>query len=70
MDNNNGNAGLGEQSFFILEPSSLVEVNLHKHVRLNLGAGYRIIGEMNYRNMNQSDISGFSGIVGFKFGLF
>ncbi len=70
MDNENGDPGLGESNFFQVEPSALLEVNLHKHVRFNLGAGYRFVGSMNYRNLDQSDISGFTGYVGLKFGLF
>lgn len=61
---------LGEANFFQLEPSVLLEVNLHKHVRLNAGAGYRFVSKMNYRNMNQNDISGITGYAGLKIGLF
>jgi hypothetical protein len=70
MDNENGDAGLGEANFFQIEPSALLEVNLHKYVRFNIGAGYRFVGQMKYRNFNQSDISGLTGYVGLKFGLF
>ncbi|WKV12328.1 hypothetical protein [Marivirga harenae] len=70
MDNENGTAGLGEANFFQVEPSALLEVNLHKNVRFNLGAGYRIIGDMTYRNFNQSDLSGLTGYIGLKIGLF
>ena len=70
MDNEQGEAGLGEANFFKVEPSALLEINLHKYVRINIGAGYRVISDMNYRNFNQSDISGLTGYVGLKFGLF
>ena len=70
MDNENGDPGLGEANFFQIEPSALLEINLHKNVRFNLGAGYRFSGQMNYRNFNQSDISGLTGYIGLKFGLF
>jgi hypothetical protein len=70
MDNEVGDAGLGEENFFQIKPSALLEVNLHKYVRLNLGAGYRLVGQMEYRNFNQSDISGLTGYLGLKFGLF
>jgi hypothetical protein len=52
MDNENGEAGLGEANFFQIEPSVLLEINLHKFVRFNFGAGYRLIGQMEYRNFN------------------
>lgn len=70
MDNEIGEAGLGEANFFQIEPAALLEVNLHKYIRFNLGAGYRLVGQMDYRNFNQSDISGLTGYMGFKFGLF
>ncbi|MGY6521394.1 MAG: hypothetical protein ACXIUD_06675 [Mongoliitalea sp.] len=67
MDNEAGDAGLGEANFFQIEPTALLEINLHKHVRFNVGAGYRIVSNMEYRNFNQSDISGLVGQVGLKF---
>jgi hypothetical protein len=70
MDNKMGDAGLGEASFFTIEPSALLEINLHKYVRFNVGTGYRFVGEMNYRNLNQSDLSGLTGYVGLKIGVF
>lgn len=70
MDNEMGDTGLGEASFFQIEPAALLEVNLHKYIRFNVGAGYRIVSDMNYRNINQSDLSGLTGYVGLKFGLF
>lgn len=70
MDNERGNTGLGEANFFQIEPSALLEVNLHKNVRLNIGAGYRFVGEMEYRNFDQSNISGLTGQIGLKIGIF
>lgn len=70
MDNDFGEAGLGEANFFQIEPSALLELNLNRYVRLNAGAGYRFVGEMQYRNFNQTDISGFTGYIGLKIGLF
>ncbi len=70
MDNEPDNLELGEAYLFLVEPSALLEVNLHKYVRFNVGAGYRIVGDMTYRNFDQSDISGFTGYVGLKIGLF
>lgn len=70
MDDELGDTDLGEANFFQIEPSALLEVNLHKYVRFNLGVGYRVVGQMNYRNFNQSDISGLTGYIGLKFGLF
>ncbi len=60
----------GESNFLVIEPSVLLEVNLHKYARLNIGAGYRTVGTMTYRNLDQSALSGLTGYVGIKFGLF
>jgi len=70
MYNENGIAGLGKENLLQIEPSALLEVNLFKYTRLNLGAGYRFVGEMEYRNMNQSDLSGLTAYFGLKFGIF
>ena len=70
MDNESGETGLGEANFFQLEPSALLEINLHRYIRFNVGAGYRILGDMNYRNFNQSDLSGLTGQAGLRIGLF
>jgi hypothetical protein len=70
MDDEIGDVGFGEANFLQIEPSALLEINLHKYLRFNVGAGYRLVQEMTYRNLNQSDISGLTGYAGLKFGLF
>jgi hypothetical protein len=70
MDTDFGSAGLGEANFFQLEPAAMLELNLHRLVRLQMGAGYRLISEMNYRNMSSSDLSGLTAYVGLRLGLF
>ncbi len=70
MFNKNGVAGLGKENLLQIEPSAFLEINLFKYTRLNLGAGYRFVGEMDYRNLNQSDLSGLTAYLGLKFGLF
>lgn len=70
MDNDIGNVQLGESNFLQLEPSLLMEVHINPFVRLNLGASYRFIGSMEYRNFDQSDLSGITGYFGLKLGIF
>jgi len=70
MDNYEGDARLGEANFLKIEPNAMLEVNLNRFSRLNLGVGYRLIQNMNYRNFNQNDISGLTGTIGLKFGKF
>lgn len=59
-----------EGNFFQIEPMALLEINLHKYVRFNLGAGYRFVGPINNQDFDQSDISGLTGNIGLKVGLF
>ena len=70
MDNENGDAGLGEAQFFQIEPSALLELNVHKNVRFNAGVGYRFVSELNYLGITTSELSGLTGYLGLKFGLF
>lgn len=70
MDNETGNINLGESNFLVIEPAALIELNLHKHAKLNLGLGYRWISTMSYRNLNQSDLSGVVFRAGLRLGLF
>lgn len=70
MDNEIGEAGLGEANFFQGEVAMMLEANLIKQLRFNIGAGYRQLGSMTYRNMNQADISGPVFYIGLRAGLF
>lgn len=69
-DREDGPANLGEANFFQVEPSAMLELNLHKYIRVQGGAGYRFVGNMSYRNLTQSDISGLTAYIGLKIGLF
>jgi len=69
MDNEFGEVELGESMFFQVEPTAMLELNLSKYIRLNAGAGYRLVSNMNYRNFNQNDISGLTGYLGLKIDL-
>ncbi|MEM9672671.1 MAG: hypothetical protein AAF992_08745 [Bacteroidota bacterium] len=60
----------GEENFFFIEPSAQLEVNIMRNVRLHTGVAYRIVGNMDYRRMDQADINGLTGVVGLKFGVF
>jgi hypothetical protein len=66
----NGQNPYGEKSFLIIEPSADLEINLHKFLKLNIGFGYRIINNMTYRNFDQSALTGFTGNIGLKIGMF
>jgi len=57
-------------AFFALEPGANLMLNLHKYVRVGIGATYRYIGGADYDGITDSDLSGFSGGMIFKFGSF
>jgi hypothetical protein len=61
---------LGESNFFQVEPSALLECNLNQFIRIHLGAGYRLVGQMDYRNLDRYDISGWTAYGGLRLGLF
>lgn len=56
--------------FFVIEPGALLELNVSKTFRLGLGAGYRFATGTDLINVQDSDLSGLTGIVSFKFGVF
>jgi hypothetical protein len=60
----------GDRSFFIIEPSACLEINLHKIIRFDIGLGYRIASNMTYRNFDQSALMGFTANIGLKVGIF
>jgi hypothetical protein len=64
MDNDE--ISFGERNFFTVEPTALIEVNLHKYVKANLGGGYRWVSDFNYLNINANDLRGVVGQLGLK----
>lgn len=65
-----GDAGFGESNFVQIEPSVLLGFTINEFIRLEFGAGYRFVGSIEYRNMNQSDIRGLIGSAGLRIGRF
>jgi hypothetical protein len=63
-------ADFGEANFLVVEPAVLLELNLIQNLRLHMGAGYRLVGDFAYRNLDASDLSGFTLQAGLKLGLF
>jgi hypothetical protein len=57
-------------AFFALEPGANLMLNVHKNVRMGIGATYRYVGGVQYRELTDADLSGFTGQVIFKFGSF
>ena len=57
-------------ALFIIEPGLDAELNIHKNFRICLGAYYRIASGVNYADLTNSDLNGFSGQITMKFGVF
>jgi len=55
---------------FVLEPALNVELNVASFFRINAGAGYRMVTGVNLTGLKNSDLSGPSATLAFKFGLF
>lgn len=57
-------------AFFAMEPGANLMLNLHRYVRVGVGATYRYVGGVCYRGLDDSDLRGFTGQMIFKFGNF
>ncbi|MEZ4888971.1 MAG: hypothetical protein R3E32_29865 [Chitinophagales bacterium] len=56
--------------FWVVEPSVNLEVNIWKIARIGFGLGYRYIGDTEFTNTTDADMSGVSGNITFKLGWF
>jgi len=56
--------------FMIIEPSIGAELNITKFMRFEVGASYKLVSYLELPVTENSDISGLSGYITFKFGKF
>jgi hypothetical protein len=66
MDNDVEDISFGEEYFFAVEPSALVEINLFKYLKANAGVGHRWVSDFNYLGLNANDLRGVLGQIGLK----
>ncbi len=59
-----------EDAFFVLEPGVNLELNIHRNFRLSAGVAYRYVNGVDYEDLSDSDLSGVSGQILLKFGVF
>ncbi|WP_035757874.1 hypothetical protein [Hugenholtzia roseola] len=64
------NDNFGEATFFFVEPRVEGELNLHRFVRLHAGVGYRFVGDISYRTLENNAMRGISATIGIKLGIF
>jgi hypothetical protein len=57
-------------TFFVAEPEVNLMLNVTKHFRVGLGASYRYIDGVDLNGLRDSDLSGASASMIFKFGKF
>lgn len=70
-DLDNGWSGYYDETYFGFVQSGIqLEINLHEYVRLHGGVNYRLALGVDHPLFNTADLSGMSGNVGLRFGLF
>ncbi|HVO72894.1 MAG TPA: hypothetical protein VMT35_02650 [Ignavibacteriaceae bacterium] len=57
-------------AFFVFEPSANLELNIISFFRINAGISYRFISGVNFDDLKNKDLAGFSAVLTFKFGKF
>lgn len=62
--------GFSADPVFVAEPAARLELNVTKWFRLNLGGGYRFVSGLDLGELENSDLSSFTGVLEFKFGNF
>jgi hypothetical protein len=62
--------GRQKDAVFVLEPSVNAELNVTTFFRINAGASYRFVSGISIRGLKNSDVSGASINLTFKFGKF
>jgi hypothetical protein len=67
---NDGIMPVDDAWFAYLEPGVAFEINLQKYVKLNFSAGYRLVSNLNFRNLTENDLMGTTYSVGLKIGIF
>lgn len=68
---NNDYYHMGDQNrFFVAEPAVNLEINVTTFFHLALGASYRFTSGAEYQTITDSNVSGFNGMLTFKFGKF
>jgi len=60
----------GSDRFFVLEPGANLMLNLHKNIRIGVGATYRYVSDVDYGELSNSDLRGVTAQLILKFGSF
>ncbi|HEY0705865.1 MAG TPA: hypothetical protein VGG33_03665 [Polyangia bacterium] len=70
QDDTDDKAGSASDAVFVVEPNVTVELNVIKAMRLALFTSYRIVRDVDLAGLDSGAVSGFSGGMMLKFGVF
>jgi hypothetical protein len=59
-----------KDSYFVLQPGLSLNVNITSWLRFNAATYYRFASNVDLAGTSDSDLSGFSGVLGFRIGAF
>ena len=65
-----GDQDWDSDNFYFIEPSVNLELNVVEWFRFGIGASYRLVNDVEIQKLQNSDISGLSAGIFFKFGKF
>ncbi len=60
----------GNSTVFVWEPSATLELNVVRFMRIDLGASWRLVRGVDRAALRNADVTGFAGLLAFKFGKF
>jgi len=67
---NTGGTATGSPNFIYAEPGLMIEANIWRYAKLDIGTSYRYTGAISYDNLTEEDIKGFAAVISLKFGMF
>lgn len=68
--NKDAQNSIANDEFFVIEPGLNVNLNVSKNFRIGLGGSYRYVTGVSLRGLENSDLSGPTALLTFKFGRF
>jgi hypothetical protein len=60
----------GDRAFFTAAPGIQLEMNVSKYIKLSIGAEYRFVNKVTFRNLTEKELRGFTAMFGIKAGIF
>ncbi len=70
LEEHNPQIEYASDRFYVIEPGVNMEINVYRWVRICVGATYRFITGFETEDLSSTDLSGPSGVITLKFGVF